>query len=74
MTSGEYIEKLKEVQDILDMVKEDLDRAIDKMQRRIETGNENLEKESRMAALVGNEFVKLIGTKIYVAALADIEY
>ena len=32
MTPEEYIEKLKEVQRTLDMVKGDLDRAIDRMQ------------------------------------------
>ena len=36
MTPEEYIEKLKEVQRTLDSVKEDLDRAIDRMQRRID--------------------------------------
>lgn len=33
MTPQEYIEKLKESQRILDIAKEDLDRAIDRMQR-----------------------------------------
>ncbi len=44
MTPEEYIEELRAAQRTLDMVKEDLDRAIDKMQRRIETGYEHLEK------------------------------
>ena len=43
MTPEEYIEKLKEVQRTLDSVKDDLDRAIDKMTRRIETGYESME-------------------------------
>ena len=47
MAPEEYIEKLKEVQRTLDSVKEDLDRAIDKMQRRIETGYEHLEQDSQ---------------------------
>lgn len=35
MTPEGYIAKLKEAQRTLDMVRNDLDRAIDKMQRRI---------------------------------------
>ena len=62
MTPEEYIEKLKEVQRTLDMVKEDLDRAVDKMQRRIETGYEHLERDSRLAALAGREYVNLLNT------------
>jgi len=74
MTPEEYIEKLKEVQCTLDIVKEDLDRAIDKMQRRIETGYEIMEQESRLAALAGRECVKLANRFIYEAATAEIEY
>ena len=74
MTPEEYIEKLKEVQRTLDSVKEDLDCAIDKMQRRIETGYEHLEKESRLAALAGREYVKLADNNIYEVATAKIEY
>ena len=55
MTPEEYIEKLKEVQRTLDSVKEDIDRAIYKMNRRIETGYESLEQDSRLAALAGRE-------------------
>ena len=74
MTPEEYIEKLKEVQRTLDMVKEDLDRAIDRMQRRIETGYEHLEKDSRLAALAGRGYIKLADSSIYEAATAKIEY
>ena len=73
-TLEEYIEKLKEVQRTLDSVKEDLDRAIDRMQRRIETGYEHLERDSRLAALAGREYVKLADSSIYEAATAKIEY
>ena len=59
MKPEEYIEKLKEAQSILDSVKEDLDRAIDKMQRRIDAGDEGMEQASHLAALVGREYVKL---------------
>ena len=74
MAPEEYIKKLKEVQRTLDIVKEDLDRAVDKMQRRIETGYEHLERDSRLAALAGREYVKLADSSIYEAATAKIEY
>lgn len=74
MTPEEYIEKLKEVQRTLDSVKEDLDRAIYKMNRRIETGYESLEQDSRLAALAGRETIKLVDNKIYEAATTKIEY
>lgn len=74
MTPEEYMEKLMEVQRILDSVKDDLDRAVYKMRRRIETGYENLEQESRLAALAGREYVKLADSSIYEVATAKIEY
>ena len=74
MTPEEYREVLRSVQRTLDSVKEDLDRAIDKMQRRIETGYEHLEQESRLAALAGREYVKLADSSIFETATAKIEY
>ena len=74
MTPEEYIEKLKEAQRTLDSVKENLDRAIDRMQRRIETGYESMEQQSRLAALAGREYVKLADNNIYEVATAKIEY
>ncbi len=74
MTPEEYIEKLKEVQRTLDMVKEDLDRAIQRMEKRLETGYEYLEKESRLVALAGREYVKMADSSIYETATAKIEY
>ena len=74
MTPEEYIEKLKEVQRTLDMVKEDLDRAIGKMQRRIETGYEHLEQDSRLAALAGREYVKLADSTLLEVGTSKIEY
>ena len=74
MTPEEYIEKLKETQRTLDSAKEDLDRAIDKMQRRIETGYESMEQQSRLAALAGRLYVKLADTSIYETATAKIKY
>ena len=74
MTPEEYIEKLKEAQRTLDSAKEDLDRAIDKMQRRIETGYESMEQQSRLAALAGRLYVKLADTSIYETATAKIKY
>ena len=74
MTPDEYIEKLKEVQRTLDMIKNDLDRTIDKMQRRIETGYESMEQESRLAALAGREYVKLADSTLLEVGTAKIEY
>ncbi len=74
MTPEEYIENLRGVQRTLDSVKDDLDRAIDKMNRRIETGYEHLEQDSRLAALAGREYIKLADSKIYETATAKIEY
>lgn len=74
MTPEEYIEKLKEVRRTLDMVKVDLDRAVDKMQRRIETGYEHLEQVSRLAALAGREYVKLADSTLLEVGTAKIEY
>ncbi|MBQ8715901.1 MAG: hypothetical protein IJ552_12005 [Prevotella sp.] len=74
MTPEEYIEKLKEVQRTLDMVKEDLDRAIDKMQRRIETGYVHLEQDSRLAALAGREYVKLADSTLLEVGTSKIDY
>lgn len=74
MTPEEYIENLREVQRTLDSVKDDLDRAIDKINRRIETGYESMEQDSRLAALAGREYIKLADNKIYETATAKIEY
>ena len=74
MTPEEYIEKLKEAQRTLDMVKENLDRAIDRMQRRIETGYESMEQKSRLAALAGREYVKLADNTLLEVETAKIEY
>ena len=74
LTPEEYIENLKEVQRTLDMVKNDLDRAIDKMQRRIETGYDSMEKESRLAALAGRAYVQLAESKIFETAISEIKY
>lgn len=74
MTPEEYFKNLKEVQRTLDSVKDDLDRAIDKMNRRIETGYESLEQDSRLAALAGREYIKLVDSKIYETATAEIVY
>lgn len=74
MTPEEYIEKLKEVQRTLNMIKNDLDRAIDRMQRRIETGYEHLEQDSRLAALAGREYVKLADSTLLEVGTTKIEY
>lgn len=74
MTPEEYIAKLKEAQRTLDSVKDDLDRAIQRMEKRLETGYEYLEQESRLAALAGREYVKLADSSIYETATTKIEY
>lgn len=74
MTPEEYIEVLRSVQRTLDSVKDDLDRAIDKMQRRIETGYESMERDSRLAALAGREYVKLADDQLLKVGTAKIEY
>lgn len=74
VTPEEYIENLKEVQRTLDMVKNDLDRAIDKMKRRIETGYESMEQDSRLAALVGREYVKLADNQLLKVGTAKVQY
>ncbi len=74
MTPENYIEKLRKVQRTLDCVKEDLDRAIYKMERRIETGYESLEKESRLAAMAGESYVKMADNLLLETATAKIDY
>ena len=74
MTPEQYIEQLKEVQHTLDSVKEDLESAIFKMQRRIETGYESQERMSRLLVLAGREYVKLASNQLLEAGTATIEY
>lgn len=74
MTPEEYIRRLKDAQRNLDIAKNNLGRAIDKMQRRIETGYESMEWESRQIALKGREYVKLSDSSIYKVATSKIEY
>ena len=74
MTPEEYIEKLKEAERTLILVKEDLDRAIYNMEKRLETGYEYYEKDSRLAALAGREYVRLVDKSIFELATDKIEY
>lgn len=74
MTPEQYIEQLKEVQRTLDSVKEDLENAIFKMQRRIETGYESQERMSRLLVLAGREYIKLASNQLLEAGTATIEY
>lgn len=74
MTPEEYIEKLKEVQRTLDSVKEDLDRAIQRMEKRLETGYEYLEQESRLAALAGRGYLMLADSRIHEAVTSFIDF
>lgn len=74
MTPEEYMEKLMEAQRTLDSAKDDFDRAVYKMRRRIETGYENLEKESRLAALAGRESIKMVVSSVFDVATSVIKY
>lgn len=74
MTPEEYIEKLKRAQHSLDNAKEDLDRAINRMQRRIETGYGSMERDSRLAALVAYEDIKGTVKDVFETATAKIDY
>lgn len=74
MTSGEYIEKLTEVLCDLESVKCDLNFAIHRILRRIETGDESMERDSRLVVLAGRESAKLIVDKLLQIGTAKIEY
>lgn len=74
MTPEEYIEKLKTAQHSLDNAKEDLDRAINRMQRRIETGYESMEGNSRLAALAARECIQAAGKDVFETATAKIDF
>ena len=73
MTPEEYINKLKDVQRTLDSAKEDLDRAIERMQRSIETGDDKPGRYSRLIALAGREYVLLACDEIYELVMTDID-
>lgn len=74
MKPEEYIEKLKEAQRTLDSAKEGLDRSIYKMERRLETGYENLEQDGRLAALSVRLTLMMLAENIYTIGTAKIEY
>ena len=74
MTPEQYIEQLKEVQRTLDSVKEDLESAIFKMQRRLETGYESQERMSRLLVLASREYVKRASNQLLAVGTATIEY
>lgn len=74
MTPEEYIKKLTEVRCNLDSVKCDLDFAIHRILRRIETGDESMERDSRLVVPAGRESAKLIVDKLLQIGTAKIEY
>lgn len=65
ITIADYIYQLKEVQSTLEIIRGDLDRAIDKMENGDETG-------SRLEALSSQEMLKLAQTEIYKATTTKI--
>ena len=74
MTPEEYCAQLRDAQRTLDSVKEGLDRAIHSMQRRLETGCNSMEQDSRLEVLAGREYVKLTVGQLLTVATAKIEY
>lgn len=74
MKPEEYIENLYQAQRILGIVKADFDRAICRMHSRIETGNKDCERDSRLAALAGCEFLKLAENRVFETATSGIDY
>lgn len=74
LTSDEYIEKLKNVQYTLEIVRDDINRSINRMQRRIETGCVSLERDSRLSALAARDFLILAVSDIYEVVTADVDY
>ena len=74
MTPEEYIDKLREVQCTLDIVKNDLDFSIHRMLRRIETGDESMDRDSRLVALAGREYAKLVVDRLLEIGTAKIEF
>lgn len=73
MTPEEYIEKLKAAQCLIDSAKRDIDRAIYKMQQRIDTGNEKIETDSCQRVLIGRAYLRLVDDQLYEAATAEIK-
>lgn len=73
MRPEEYIEKLKAAQCLIDSAKRDIDRAIYKMQQRIDTGNEKIETDSRERVLIGRAYLRLVDDQLYEAATAKID-
>lgn len=74
MTPEEYVDELRRVQCTLDSVKNDLDFAIHRMVRRIETGYESMEQDSRLVVLAAREYVRLADKQLQEVGTATIEY
>lgn len=74
MTPEEYVDELRRVQCTLDSVKNDLDFAIHRMVRRIQTGDESMERDSRLAVLAGREYIKLVSNQLLEVGTVTIEY
>lgn len=74
MTPEEYIELLKDAQRTLDNVKIELDRAIQRMEKRLETGYESMEEESQLAAFAGLNYLKMANSKILHTVMSKIKY
>ena len=55
-------------------MKNDLDFAIHRMVRRIETGYESMEQDSRLVVLAAREYVRLADKQLLEVGTATIEY
>lgn len=74
MRPEEYIEALKTAKLSLDGVKEDLDRAIQRMERCMESGDESMATSSRLAALAAYEYTKIVQDNLLELAKTKVDY
>ena len=75
MTPEEYMDQLRDVRLSLDSVKVDIERAIHHMERRLITGYENKERDSRLAVGAAREQIKcVVLPKLWETMTAEIEY
>ena len=74
MKPEEYIEKLRQARMILDLAKDELEKAAEKMQRRLETGYTSMESASFVAAIKAREHIMEADSTLKGVGITDIEY
>lgn len=74
MTPEEYIEILKDAQRNLYSAKIEIDHAIQRMEKRLETGYESMEERSQLAAFKGFNYLKMANSKIIDTIMSKLEY